>query len=99
IGIVLGPGGALQKMLPPFKMGFGGRLGSGRQWMRWIHVEDLAALFMHAAQTGTLRGPVNAVAPDLVRNREFTKTLARVLHRPACLPAPYFGLRLLFGEF
>ncbi len=100
IGIVLGPGGgALQKMLPPFKMGLGGRLGSGRQWMPWIHVEDLAALFVHAATLGTIRGPINAVAPGVVRNRDFTKTLAKVLHRPAVFPAPYFGLRLLFGEF
>ena len=99
-GIVLGPGGgALQKMLPPFKMGMGGRLGSGQQWMPWIHVVDLAALFMHVAETESIRGPVNAVAPEPVRNREFTKTLANVLHRPAILPAPYFGLRLLFGEF
>jgi uncharacterized protein (TIGR01777 family) len=100
IGIVLGPrGGALQKMLPPFKLGMGGRLGSGRQWMPWIHVEDLAALFLHAANTDVLRGPVNAVAPHLVQNREFTKALANQLHRPAFMPAPYLGLRLLFGEF
>jgi uncharacterized protein (TIGR01777 family) len=100
IGIVLGHGGgALQKMLPPFKLGMGGRLGNGRQWMPWIHVEDLAAMFLHVATTDTLRGPVNAVAPELVRNREFTKTLAKELHRPAFMPAPYLGLRLLFGEF
>jgi uncharacterized protein (TIGR01777 family) len=100
IGIVLGPGGgALKKMLPPFKLGVGGRLGNGRQWMPWIHVEDLAALFVHVAMTDTLRGPVNAVAPQLVQNREFTKSLAKELHRPAFMPAPYLGLRLLFGEF
>ncbi|HJS06452.1 MAG TPA: TIGR01777 family oxidoreductase [Pirellulales bacterium] len=100
IGIVLGPrGGALQKMLPPFKLGLGGRLGNGRQWMPWIHVEDLAAMFLHVAITDTLRGPVNAVAPQLVQNREFTKALAKELHRPAFMPAPYLGLRLLFGEF
>jgi uncharacterized protein (TIGR01777 family) len=100
IGIVLGPGGgALQKMLPPFKLGLGGRLGNGRQWMPWIHVEDLAALFVHVAAKDMLRGPVNAVAPQLVRNREFTRALAKELHRPAFMPAPYLGLRLLFGEF
>jgi uncharacterized protein (TIGR01777 family) len=100
IGIVLGPnGGALAKMLTPFKLGLGGRLGSGRQWMPWIHVEDLAGLFLHAAQLDAIQGPVNAVAPGIVRNREFTKALARELHRPAFLPAPYFGLRLMFGEF
>jgi uncharacterized protein (TIGR01777 family) len=100
IGIVLGPhGGALQRMLLPFRMGLGGRLGSGRQWMPWIHVDDLAALFLHVAKMENIRGPVNAVAPQLVRNCEFTQTLAKVLHRPAVLPAPYFGLRLMLGEF
>jgi uncharacterized protein len=100
IGVVLGPGGgALQKMLPPFKMGLGGRLGSGQQWMPWIHIEDLAALFLHVATNESIQGAVNAVAPQPVRNRDFTKTLAKVLHRPAVFPVPYFGLRLLFGEF
>jgi uncharacterized protein (TIGR01777 family) len=100
IGVVLGPnGGALAKMLTPFKLGLGGRLGSGRQWMPWIHVEDCAALFVHAAKNDSINGPVNTLAPGIVRNREFTKELARELHRPAFLPAPYFGLRLLFGEF
>ena len=100
IGVVLGPrGGALAKMLTPFKLGLGGRLGSGRQWMPWIYVEDLARLFLHVAKQDATNGPVNAVAPGIVRNREFTKALARELHRPAFLPAPYFGLRLLFGEF
>jgi uncharacterized protein (TIGR01777 family) len=99
ISIVLGPdGGALKKMLPPFKLGLGGRLGSGRQWMPWIYVDDLAALFIHVAAHDEIHGPLNAVAPVAVRNRDFTKALARELHRPAFLPAPYFGLRLLFGE-
>ena len=99
-GIVLGAGGgALQRMLLPFKLGAGGPLGSGRQWMPWIHVTDLARLYLHAAATATLVGPMNAVAPNPVRNVEFTKALARQLHRPAFLPAPYFGLRLAFGEF
>lgn len=99
-GIVLGSGGgALGKMLTPFKLGGGGPLGSGRQWMPWIHVADLARLYLHAAETQSMRGPLNAVAPNPVRNAEFTKALARQLHRPAFLPAPYFGLRLLFGEF
>jgi uncharacterized protein (TIGR01777 family) len=99
-GIVLGAGGgALGKMLMPFKLGAGGPLGNGRQWMPWIHVADLARLYMHAAETAAVRGPMNAVAPHPVRNTEFTKALARQLHRPAFLPAPYFGLRLLFGEF
>jgi len=99
-GIVLGAGGgALAKMLTPFKLGGGGPLGNGRQWMPWIHVADLARLYVHAAETTGIRGPMNAVAPNPVRNLEFTKALGRALHRPALIPAPYFGLRLLFGEF
>jgi uncharacterized protein (TIGR01777 family) len=99
-GIVLGAGGgALAKMLTPFKLGGGGPLGNGRQWMPWIHVADLARLYLHAAENGSIRGAMNSVAPHPVRNSEFTKALARQLHRPAFMPAPYFGLRLLFGEF
>jgi uncharacterized protein (TIGR01777 family) len=100
-GIVLGSGagGALEKMLTPFRLGAGGPLGSGRQWMPWIHVADLARLYLHAAETMSIVGPMNAVAPNPVRNSEFTKVLARQLHRPAFMPAPYFGLRLVFGEF
>jgi uncharacterized protein (TIGR01777 family) len=99
-GIVLGAGGgALGKMLTPFKLGAGGPLGNGRQWMPWIHVADLARLYVHAADTASIRGPMNAVAPHPVRNSEFTKALGRQLHRPAFMPAPYLGLRLLFGEF
>ena len=99
-GIVLGAGGgALGKMLLPFKLGAGGPLGSGKQWMPWIHVTDLARLYYHAAATAPIDGPMNAVAPNPVRNSEFTRALARQLHRPAFLPAPYFGLRLVFGEF
>lgn len=99
-GIVLGSGGgALAKMLTPFKLGAGGPLGNGRQWMPWVHVSDLARLYMHAAETAAIRGPMNAVAPHPVRNSEFTTALGRQLHRPAFMPAPYLGLRLLFGEF
>ncbi|RLS77449.1 MAG: TIGR01777 family protein [Planctomycetota bacterium] len=99
-GIVLGAGGgALAKMLTPFKLGAGGPLGNGRQWMPWIHVADLARLYVHAADTTAIRGPMNAVAPHPVRNSEFTKALGSQLHRPAFMPAPYIGLRLLFGEF
>jgi uncharacterized protein (TIGR01777 family) len=98
-GIVLGSGGgALARMLTPFKLGAGGPLGSGRQWMPWVHVVDLARLFVHAADSG-IRGPMNAVAPHPVRNSEFTRVLGRTLHRPAFMPAPYLGLRLAFGEF
>ena len=99
-GIVLGAGGgALAKMLTPFKLGVGGPLGNGRQWMPWIHVADLVGLYLHAARTQSIRGPMNAVAPEPVRNMEFTRALAGQLHRPAFLPAPYLGLRLVFGEF
>ena len=99
-GIVLGAGGgALAKMLTPFRLGGGGPLGSGRQWMPWIHVADLARLYVHAAETTGIRGPMNSVAPHPVRNSEFTRALGRAVHRPAFIPAPYFGLRLLFGEF
>jgi uncharacterized protein (TIGR01777 family) len=99
-GIVLGSGGgALGKMLTPFKLGAGGPLGSGRQWMPWVHVTDLARLYVHAAEHDSIRGPMNAVAPNPVRNSEFTKALGRQLHRPAFMPAPYIGLRILFGEF
>jgi NAD dependent epimerase/dehydratase family enzyme len=67
--------------------------------MPWIHVADLARMYLHAAETTSIQGAMNAVAPQPVRNSEFTKALARQLHRPAFMPAPYFGLRLLFGEF
>ena len=100
-GIVLGSGsgGALAKMLTPFKLGAGGPLGNGRQWMPWVHAADLARLYVHAADHGEVRGPMNSVAPQPVRNSEFTKALARQLHRPAFMPAPYLGLRIVFGEF
>jgi uncharacterized protein (TIGR01777 family) len=100
IGIVLGDsGGALAKMLMPFKLGVGGRLGDGRQWMSWIHVDDLVGMMLLAAERSDIEGPMNATSPNPVTNREFTKILAGVLHRPAVLPAPAFGLRLLLGEF
>jgi uncharacterized protein (TIGR01777 family) len=99
-GIVLGAGGgALAKMLTPFKLGAGGPLGSGRQWMPWVHVADLARLYVHAAEHAEIDGAMNAVAPNPVRNSEFTRALGRQLHRPAFMPAPYIGLRVLFGEF
>lgn len=98
-GIVLGKEGALAKMMFPFKMGVGGPLGSGKNWMPWIHVADLAALYMHAASNDSVRGPMNGSAPNPVINKDFTKAFAAALHRPAILPIPYFGLRVLFGEF
>ena len=98
-GIVLGPdGGALAKMLPVFRMGLGGRLGSGDQWMSWIHAGDLIALIRHAIDFPALRGPVNATAPNPVTNSVFTESLANALGRPALLPVPAFALRWLYGE-
>ena len=100
IGLVLGrEGGALGRMLPPFKLGLGGRLGTGKQWMPWIHVADLARLFVFASEMPDLRGPVNGVAPGAVTNREFTTALARAVNRPALFPAPAFALRLALGAF
>lgn len=98
-GIVLGTeGGALAQMLPPFRFGAGGKLGSGQQWMSWIHLDDLVDMYVHAVENDSVSGPVNGVAPHPVRNEEFTETLARTLHRPAIIPVPEFALRLLFGE-
>jgi uncharacterized protein len=99
IGIVLGRGGgALAKMLLPFKLGLGGPLGDGRQWMSWVHAEDLAGLMLHALENRACRGPLNAVAPHPVTNRDFSKTLGKVLWRPAFFPVPAFVLRLILGE-
>jgi hypothetical protein len=98
-GIVLSAsGGALRKMLPPFRMGVGGNIGSGRQWMSWIDIDDVIGAIQHAMKTDTLRGPVNVVGPNPVRNAEFTKTLASVLSRPAIFPMPAFAARLVFGQ-
>ena len=99
IGLVLSAkGGALAKMLTPFKLGLGGRIGSGRQWWSWIHVDDIVGGIHHAMRTESLAGPVNLVAPNAVRNAEFTKVLASVLRRPAIFPVPEFALRLAFGK-
>jgi len=91
-------GGALAKMLTPFKLGLGGRIGSGQQWMSWIHIDDIVGGIHHAMQTELLYGPINLVAPNPVRNAKFTKALASVLRRPAIFPVPEFGLRLAFGK-
>ncbi|MGD8396207.1 MAG: TIGR01777 family oxidoreductase [Candidatus Eiseniibacteriota bacterium] len=98
-GIVLGrDGGALARMLPVFRLGLGGKLGDGRQWMPWIHVGDLVELMKFVATHEGVSGPVNAVAPELVTNAGFTRTLGRVLRRPTVLTVPAFALRALFGE-
>lgn len=98
-GVVLGiDGGALAKMLPPFRLGIGGRLASGQQWMSWIHVDDVIGLIRFALESSSVRGSLNATAPQPVRNVEFTRELAAALHRPAVLPVPAFALKALFGE-
>lgn len=99
IGVVLAKdGGALSKMLPPFQMGVGGNLGSGKQYMSWISLDDVAGAILHCIETDKLSGPVNAVAPVAVTNAEMSKTLAKVLNRPAIFPAPAFALKLALGE-
>jgi uncharacterized protein (TIGR01777 family) len=99
IGIVLHPeGGALAKMLTPFRMGVGGRLGSGEQYMSWIHRADLLSLFLFALDHDALRGPINGTAPQPVTNAEFTRALGRALHRPAVMAAPGFAIKLAMGE-
>ncbi len=99
IGLVLHPkGGALAKMLPPFRLGLGGPIAGGQAWMSWIHVEDLVRMFTLAVEDPSLHGPVNAVSPGAVRNAEFTKALGAALHRPALVPVPALALKLLYGE-
>jgi len=98
-GIILSPsGGALKKMLLPFRLGLGGPLGTGRQQMSWITLDDAVGVVLHILDFSALRGPVNAVTSHPVSNSEFTHTLGRVLHRPAMLPMPAFAARLAFGE-
>jgi uncharacterized protein (TIGR01777 family) len=99
IGVVLSAsGGALPKMLTPFKLGVGGRVGSGKQYMSWITLDDLVGIIKRALTDERLRGPINAVAPQSVTNEEFTKTLGSVLGRPTIFPVPAFAARLAFGE-
>ena len=98
-GLVLSPkGGALEPTLIPFRLGLGGNLGNGKQWWSWIHVQDVAGAILHALRNEQVRGPMNVVATNPVRNAEFTKTLARILHRPAFFTVPAFALRLAMGE-
>ncbi len=98
-GLVLGrEGGALQRMLPPFQLGAGGRIGSGKQWMSWISLEDAVRAIRFLAETSSVSGPTNLVAPQPVQNSEFTDALASVLHRPAIMPVPEIALKLAFGR-
>jgi len=98
IGFVTGPGGAMKLLRPLFKSGLGGRLGDGRHWMSWIHVDDVAGMILWALENETLRGPLNAVSPEPIRNSRFTREVARAFHRVALLPVPAFALRLALGE-
>jgi uncharacterized protein len=99
IGMVLSPkGGALARMLPLFRAGLGGVIGSGRQYVSWVALDDLPHILLHALQRGDLTGPVNAVAPHPVTNREFTEALGKALSRPTPLPVPAFALRLAVGR-
>ena len=97
--MILSPaGGALRKMLLPFRCGLGGALGGGSQWLSWISIHDAVYAVYHALCTRALRGPLNVVSPLPLRNADFTRILAHALHRPACLPLPAAALRLIFGE-
>jgi uncharacterized protein (TIGR01777 family) len=98
-GIVQSPkGGSLRLLRPLFEAGLGGRLGDGKQWTAWIGIDDLLDVYVRALVDSSLAGPVNAVAPGIVRNSEYTRILARVLRRPALAPVPGFGPRLLLGS-
>jgi uncharacterized protein (TIGR01777 family) len=99
IGTVLGPnGGALKKLLTPFRLGAGGRIGNGRQWMSWVHVEDLCRLILFVLCDENAGGALNATSPNPITNETFTKVLAEAVHRPALFPVPPSALRLMFGE-
>ena len=98
IGFVVGPGGAMSLMLPIFRLGLGGKLGNGHQWMSCIHVCDVAGMILWCLENEAIFGPVNAVMPEPVRNADFTRELAAALHRPAFLPVPAFALRLALGD-
>lgn len=99
LGVVLSTaGGALKRMLLPFRMGLGGVIGSGRQYMSWVSIDDVVEIIQHAIANDSLQGPVNGVSPNPVSNRDFTKALGRVLHRPTICSMPAFVARLAFGE-
>jgi len=97
-GIVLGDEGALAKMLPAFKLALGGPMGTGEQWMSWVHIEDMLSLIMHCVDNKNLSGPVNATAPNPATNRQFSKALGAALKRPAIFTMPAPVVKLLFGE-
>lgn len=98
VGVILGYGGALEKMLPPFRMGVGGKLDSGKQWMSWIHHDDLVRMYIYALENDSVSGRFNAVAPGTLTNSDFTKAMGSVLSRPVLFPVPGFVLKIIFGE-
>ncbi len=99
LGVVLAPqGGALTKMLPFFRLGLGGRVGSGRQYLPWVALDDVMRALAHMIRTESIRGPVNLTSPEPATNAEFTKALGRALHRPTIFPVPAFAIKLLFGQ-
>jgi uncharacterized protein (TIGR01777 family) len=99
IGVVLDKDeGALKQMLLPFKLGLGGPVGWGRQWVSWIHLDDIAGIFLAALDNPQAAGPINGTGPEPVRNKEFSKSLAAALHRPCLFPVPPLAVRALFGE-
>jgi uncharacterized protein (TIGR01777 family) len=97
-GVVLGHGGMLERLLPIFKLGLGGPIGDGQQWLSWIHIDDLVSVYTIAAQDTRYQGPINVVSPNPVRYREFATLLGKALHRPAFFPTPAFILKLALGE-
>ncbi len=98
-GLVLGHGGPLKAMIKPFRAFVGGPIGSGNQWISWIHIKDAIAAYIHALDTDSLHGPVNLVAPNPLRNRDFSQAIGKALHRPSLVPVPSFVIRLLLGDF
>lgn len=98
IGVVLGDGGMLEKILLPFKLGVGGRLGSGNQWFPWIHLDDIVGILRHGLNSEQVSGPINGVAPNPATNAEFTEALGKALYRPTIFPVPEFALRIAMGE-
>lgn len=98
IGVVLGDGGMLEKILLPFRLGVGGVLGNGRQWFPWIHLDDMVGILRHALFNENVSGAINGVAPNSATNAEFTRALGAALHRPTIFPVPEFALRIVMGE-
>jgi len=98
LGVVLGKGGALPLMALPYKMGVGGPVGSGKQWVPWVHQADVAGLLLFAIENESISGPLNVTAPNPVKNNQFGKSIGRVLHRPHWMPVPSFAMKMLLGE-